>query len=99
MKNILLAKKITRTKRNRKNCFCPSFNLACSICRPIYPSVNEGGFFCFVVIRSTELGCFRSCARCLWKALNEDGCMGLVPWCWDLWCKSSWILNNFFTEN
>jgi hypothetical protein len=26
-------------------------------------------------------------------------CMGLVPCCLDLWCKSSWILNDFFSEN
>ncbi len=32
--------------------------------------------FCFVVMRSTEPGCFRSCSWCLWKALNEEGCMG-----------------------
>jgi hypothetical protein len=25
--------------------------------------------------------------------------MGLVLWCLDLWCKSSWILNDFFTKN
>jgi hypothetical protein len=54
---------------------------------------------CFVVMRSTELGCFRSCSWCLWKALDKEGCMGLVPWCLDLRCKSSWILNGFFTEN
>jgi len=55
--------------------------------------------FVFVVMRSTEPGCFRSCSWCLWKALYEDGCMGFVPWHLDLWCKSSWILNDFFTEN
>ncbi len=55
---------------------------------------------CFVVMRSAELGCFRSCSWCLWKALDEEeGCMGLVPWHLDLRCKSSWILNDFFTEN
>ncbi len=25
------------------------------------------------------LGCFRWCSWCLWKALDEEGCMGLVP--------------------
>jgi hypothetical protein len=49
--------------------------------------------FCFVVMRSTKLGCFRSCSLYLWKALNEEECMGLVPWRLDLQCKSSWILN------
>ncbi len=35
--------------------------------------------FCFVAVRSAELGCFRLCSWCLWKALDEEGCMGLVP--------------------
>jgi hypothetical protein len=42
-------------------------------------SVKEVSLFCFVVMRSTEWGCFRSCSWCLWKALDEEGCMGLVP--------------------
>jgi hypothetical protein len=56
--------------------------------------------YCIVVMRSTKPGCFRSCFWCLWKALDkEEGCMGLVPRCLDLRCKSSWILNDFFTKN
>jgi hypothetical protein len=43
------------------------------------PSMKEGSLFCFAVMRSTELGCFRLCSWCLWKALDEEGCMGLVP--------------------
>jgi len=54
---------------------------------------------CFVVMRSTKLGCFRLCSWCLWGALDREGCMALVPWRLDLWCKSSWILKIFFTEN
>ncbi len=58
---------------------------------------------CFVlfwslVMKFTELGCFRLCSWCHWKAFNE-GCMGLVPWHLDLRCKSSWILNDVFIEN
>jgi hypothetical protein len=49
-------------------------------------------------MRSTQPGCFRSCFWSLWKALEEEGCMGLVPWRLDLWCRSSWILNDFFTK-
>jgi hypothetical protein len=64
-----------------------------------YLSMKEGSLFCFVLMRSTEPGCFRSCSWSLWKALDEEGCMGLVRWHLDLWCKSSWILNDFFTEN
>jgi hypothetical protein len=33
------------------------------------------------------------------KALDQEWCMGLVPCSLDLRCKSSWILNDFFTEN
>jgi len=65
----------------------------------IYLSIKKGSLFCFVVMRSTEPGWFRLCSWCLWKALNKEGCTGLVPWYLDLRCKSSWILNDFFTEN
>ncbi len=44
-----------------------------------YLSMKEGSLFCFDVMRSTKPGCFRSYSWCLWKALAEDGCMGLVP--------------------
>jgi hypothetical protein len=44
-----------------------------------YLSMKEGSLFCFVVMRSTKSGCFRSCSWCLWKALDEEGCMGMVP--------------------
>jgi hypothetical protein len=56
--------------------------------------------FCFVVMRSTKLGCFKSCSWCLWKALNER--KGASAWFHanlNLLCKSSWILNDFFTVN
>jgi hypothetical protein len=58
-------------------------------------SMKEGSLFCFVGMRSTEPGCFRSRSWCLWKALDEEGWMGLVPWYLDLRCKSFWILNIF----
>jgi hypothetical protein len=61
--------------------------------------MKEGNLICFVVMGSTELRCFRSCSWCLWKALDKEGCMGLASWCLDLQCKSSWILNYFFTKN
>jgi len=50
----------------------------------LYLSMKEGSLFCFVIMRSTKPGCFRSCSWCLWKALDEEGCMGLVPWDLDL---------------
>jgi hypothetical protein len=52
----------------------------------VYLSMKEGSLFCFVVMRSTEPGCFRSCSWRLWKAFDEEGCMGLVPWRLDLCC-------------
>jgi hypothetical protein len=59
--------------------------------------MKEGSFFCFVNMRSTELGCFRLCSWCLWKALDEEACMGLVPWHLDLERKK--FLNiDFFSE-
>jgi hypothetical protein len=39
--------------------------------------MKEGSLFCFVVMRSTELGCFRTCSWCLRKAPDEDGVHGL----------------------
>ncbi len=59
---------------------------------PAHLSMKEGRLFvlfCFVVMRSTEPGCFRLHSWSLWKALNEEGCMGLVSGRLDLWCKSS----------
>ncbi len=29
------------------------------------------------------------------ESSQREMCMGLVPWCLDLQCKSSWILNDF----
>ncbi len=40
-------------------------------------SMKEGSLFCFVVMRSTKLECFRSCSWCLWKALDRGGVHGL----------------------
>jgi len=41
-----------------------------------------------------------TCSWSLWKALlRRKGALALVSWCLDLRCKSSWILNDFFTEN
>jgi hypothetical protein len=80
-------------------------NLPCVTCRGnscLHPIYLWRKVICFVGMKSTELGCFRCfrwCSWCLWKALDEEGCMGLVPWCLVLWRKSSWILNDFFIEN
>jgi hypothetical protein len=55
--------------------------------------MKEGSLFCFKIMRSTESGCFRSCSWCLWKALDEDGCMGLVPWCVQKFFNIEWFLH------
>jgi hypothetical protein len=53
---------------------------------------------CFVVMRSTELGCFRLCVLGVFEKLSmRRGAFGLVPWHLDLWCKGCWILNDFYT--
>jgi hypothetical protein len=51
-------------------------------------SMKEGSLFCFVVMRSTEAGCFRSCSLCLGKALNKEG------WAWfhDVWTCGAKVL-------
>jgi hypothetical protein len=55
-------------------------------------------FVLFVLMRSTELGCFRSCSWSLWKALNKEGASAWFHGIWTCGCRSSWILNDFFTE-
>ncbi len=40
-------------------------------------SMKEGSLFCFVLMRSTKPGCFRSHSWFLWKALEEEG-----AWAW-----------------
>ncbi len=39
-------------------------------------SMKEGSLLCFVVMRFTKLGCFRSCSWCLWKAFDKEGIHG-----------------------
>ncbi len=58
--------------------------------------MKEGSLFVlFVPMRSTKPGCFRSCSWSLWKAFKEEVCISLVSSHLDLWCKNSWILNDF----
>jgi len=60
-------------------------------------SMKECSLFCFVVIRSTELGCFRSCSRCLGKLWMRRA----SAWSCDLWTCGAQVLKYwiFFTEN
>ncbi len=50
--------------------------------------------FCFVLMRSTELGCLVSLESSWAGGVHQLGSMTF-----GLACKSSWILNDFFTEN
>jgi hypothetical protein len=60
---------------------------------PFHLSMKEGCLFVlFALMRFTELVCFRSWSWSLWKALEEQGCIGLVSCIWTLPCRSSWIL-------
>jgi hypothetical protein len=52
--------------------------------------MKEGSLFCFVVMRSTKPVYVRLYSWCFWKALDEEGCMGLFLWRLNLRCKSSW---------
>jgi len=57
-------------------------------------SMKEGSLFCSYEIHWTRM--LPIVFLVSWKALNEEGCiMGLVSWCLDLWCKSSWIIEWF----
>jgi hypothetical protein len=51
-------------------------------------SIYEGGqfiLFCFVVMRSTELGCFRLCSWCLWCLWKLSTRRGAWAWFHDIW--------------
>jgi hypothetical protein len=57
---------------------------------------------CFVLFCSYEIhqtGMLQIVFLVSLESPRRGGCVGLVPWCLDLLCKSSWILNDFFTEN
>jgi hypothetical protein len=59
--------------------------------------MKEGSLFVlFVPMRSTEPGCFRSCSWYLWKALEEEGCIGLVSWHWTCAAKvlGYWMISS-----
>ncbi len=64
---------------------------------PIYLWRKVICLFCFALMRSIELGCFRSHSWSLWKVLKEEGRIGLVSWHLDLWCKSLeyWMIFSF----
>jgi hypothetical protein len=63
-----------------------------------YLSMKVVCLLCFVLMRSTKLGCFRLRSWSVWKALEEEGCIGLISCHFNLLCSCSWTLNDFFTE-
>jgi hypothetical protein len=52
-------------------------------------SMKEGSLFCNYEIQDASDRVLGVLSWCVWKVLDEVGCMGLVPWHLDLWCKSS----------
>ncbi len=76
----------------RKNVICKQ-----SICNYICNFLSHTSMLCRIYLTCHQ-SCFRFCSWSLWKALNEEGCMGLVPWRLDLRCKSSWILNDLLLK-
>ncbi len=61
-------------------------------------SMKQGSLFCFVTMRSTKPGCFRSCLWYLWKVLDEEG--GALSWFNDIWTcavkvREYWIFFRF----
>jgi len=59
------------------------FMLSWSNSKSHHLSMKEGNLFVlFVSMRSTEPGCFRLCSWSLWKALEEERCISLVPYVW-----------------
>jgi len=69
----------------------------------LYLSMKEGSLFCFVVMRSTEPGCFRLCSLCHWKALDASDCVlcvigklstrtGVWSWFHDVWTCGAKVL-------
>jgi len=95
------------TDGDKKNCYCrwahqhplsqpkalPPFS-QCFTQRPPYLSMKEGSLFCTYEIHWT--GMFLGVFGKLW---TRTGAWPWIPWRLDLRCKSSWILNDFFTEN
>ncbi len=64
----------------------------------LHLSMRQSSLFCFVTMKSTKLGCFKLCSWYLWKAFDKERCIGLDSWRLELWCRSSWILNEIFTK-
>jgi hypothetical protein len=54
----------------------------------LYLCMKEDSLFCFVVVKSIKPWCFTLCSWCLWRALDKEVCIDLVPR--RLQCKSSW---------
>jgi len=63
-------------------------------------SMKEGSFFCFVLMRSTELACFRSCSWCLSKALDEMRHMAWFHVVWTCGAKvfEYWVISSLIIK-
>ncbi len=58
--------------------FCNGFTLGPAAQATLVYLWRKVVCFVFVLMRTIKLGCFRLCYWCLWKALNEEGCIGLA---------------------
>jgi hypothetical protein len=51
--------------------------------------MKEGSLFCFVVMSSTETGCFKSCSLCLHGSGKLSMRRGAWAWFHDVWtCRA-----------
>ncbi len=67
---------------------------------PCIKTLGDHSIVLCVLVRSTEPGCLIQITFLVsLESSRGEGCIGMVPWCLDLRCKSFWTLNNFFTEN
>jgi hypothetical protein len=63
-------------------------------------SMKEGSFFVlFCTIETHRTGMLQIMFLVSMESSQGEGCMGLVSWHLDLLCRSSPLLNDFFTEN
>jgi hypothetical protein len=63
-------------------------------------SMKEGSLFVLFCIDETHrTGMLQITFLVSLESSQGEGCMGLVAWRLDLLSRSSWLLNDFFTEN
>jgi hypothetical protein len=75
-------------------CFCTVFSLK------MFFMSSSRAIFCFVCTYEIHwTGMLQIMFLVSLQSSRGAGCTGLVSWRLDLWCRSAWILNDFFTDN